>query len=368
MKLRWKLFVFSLILVLPALACGNNSTNAPTISTSIPLTNDTSTTNESEPIEESSQEEVPTDEPESEPIIAVTESPTEEPTPEPTDTPEPVQEANLGDLVEQDGYSFAAVTVNDPATPGILFSPVEGEKLIAVEVVIGNVSAARITVNVLNATLLDNDGFTYQPELGGIDNQLDLVDLEPGQRVKGWIPFSIPESATAAKIKYEARSFPDTILQSKLTTLTGESVANPDIPLTASGQLETAVYPPIGEVVENEGYSLVVEAVENPTTPGLLYDPTDGMKLVAIQIIVGNVSGEVITVNALNTYLLDSDGYIYTAELAGRNEQIELVDLNVDERVRGWVAFEIPEDATPASVIYQVSGFPLIELQAGLLE
>ena len=319
-------------------------------------------TKEPEPVEpdvDSSEPNTPADTPTPEP------EPTKVP---PTQAPEPPQEANLGDLFELEGYSFAAVTVEDPATPGILYTPEEGTRLVAVEIVVGNVSAERITVNALNTTLLDAEGFTYVAELAGRDDQISLVDLEPGQRAKGWVAFELPEDATPATVKYAVKSFSDLIMESNLTTIDGELVANSDVPLTADGEVSREIDAGLGEMVESEGYSLVVEVIEDPASPGILYTPLEGTRLVAVEIAVGNESGELITVNPLNTILVDTNGYLYEAELAGSDNQLDLVDLNAGERVRGWVAFEIPEDAVPESVRYQVSGFPIIELQARVTE
>ena len=145
--------------------------------------------------------------------------------------------------------------------------------------------------------------------------------------------------------------------------------ANPDVPLTASGDVVREVAAGMGEVIEQDGYSLVAEAVEDNASPGILYTPTEGTKLIAVQIVVGNESGDQITVNALNSYLVDTNGYVYDAESGGSsNEQIDLVDLNAGERVRGWVSFVVPEDAVAESIKYQISGFPLIEIQSGLSE
>lgn len=374
MKLRYKLLLFTLLLSLPALACGGDATptSTPKVSTA------TSSSDEQGEVQDSveqtqdpdtSQESANNDESDSG-VSEPTEAPTDlpEPTEVPTDTPEPLQKANLGDLIEQEGYSFVAVTLEDPAPPGLIYSPTDGTKLVAVEVVIGNVSGEVITTNPLNATLLDTEGFAYQAELAGRDDQLVLVDLEPGERVKGWIAFEIPESSEADIIKYEVETFSSLVLQSGLRTVNGELIANSDVPLTVSGDVEREVTSKLGDLIEHEGYSLVAEVVENPTTPGMLYTPMEGRKLIAVQIVVGNESGEMITVNPLNATLVDTDGYVYEAETGGRDEQIELVDLAQGERVRGWVAFEIPDNSTPESIKYQVSGFPLIVIQAGLLE
>lgn len=357
MKFSHRLAAFIFLLLLPALACGSEtSTSTPQVSTA---------TAPPAELEEAEGETAEVDSAEaSEPVSEP--EPTGEP--EPTDTPEPVQEANLGDLFEQDGYSLVAVTVEDPAPAGLLYTPTEGAKLVAVEVIIGNVSGERVTVNALNSTLIDSDGFAHQAELAGRDGQIDLVDIKPGERVKGWVAFEIPENVTPNIFKYEVSGFPSISLETRLTTANGELAANPDAPLTAAGEVQRDVLGNLGDLIESEGYSLVAETVEDPASPGMLYTPTEGAKLVAIQIVVGNVSGEVVTVNSLNATLVDTDGYLYTAELGGRDEQIDLIDLNPGERARGWVSFEIPEDATPESIIYLVTGFPIVELQTGLSE
>ena len=134
----------------------------------------------------------------------------------PTIAPTP-QLAKLGDVVEQDGYSLSAVAIEDPTQPSRLYKAEADKKLVAIEVVVGNVSGKKISVNPYNATLVDSDGFSYRPELGGRDDQIALVDLNPGERVKGWIAFKVPPEATPQSIKYEVSGFPDIVLQTGVT-------------------------------------------------------------------------------------------------------------------------------------------------------
>jgi len=112
----------------------------------------------------------------------------------------------LGDQVELDGYSLSALTVEDPATrPGVFYEPQPGKKLIAVEFVTGNVAGELYTSNVLNATLVDTDGFLYRAENTGVEGEIALLDVNPGERVQGWASFFIPESAQAAALKYKTK-------------------------------------------------------------------------------------------------------------------------------------------------------------------
>lgn len=120
--------------------------------------------------------------------------------------PTPPPATYLGDLVELDGYSLSAVTVEDPATrPGIFYEPQPGKKLVAVEFIVGNVAGDQFSSNVLRATLVDNDGFLYGAETGQVEDQMELLDVNPGERVRGWTAFFIPEGSQPAVLKYEFR-------------------------------------------------------------------------------------------------------------------------------------------------------------------
>lgn len=303
------------------------------------------------------------------PDVAVTQAPTEqetaapEPTLAPTNAPEP-QPLYLGDIVEQYDYLLSALSVEDPTTPGMFYEPEAGKKLVAVEIIVGNVSGEMLSVNPLNATLLDSDGFIYQPELAGREGQIVTVDLDPGEKARGWVAFELPEGATAASIKYAVEAFGNKVLQADLTPPPDGYVPDTAALAILPAPLESG----LGDVVEQDGYSLSATAVEDPTTPGMFYEAKEGYKLVAVEILVGNESGEALSVNPLYAVLVDNNGFVYQLELGGRDDQLATVDLNAGERVQGWVAFELPMDASPVSIKYQVGMFPSKFLQAGLTE
>jgi hypothetical protein len=331
-------FIALIVLILISLACASSTsspTDEPKVSTA------TSEVAEAGPAltsEASSDQVLPTD----------AEEPVPTNTPEPTKTPVP--ELYLGDTVENYGYALTGVSIQDPAIPGMLYTPEEGTKLVAIEVIISNLSGDMLSVNPLNATLVDSEGFTYQTELGGVDEQISTLDLNIGEKVRGLIAFQVPESTISASIKYSVETFGSNILQASLTP-------PPDghEPITESqSEVSTQSLPKLGDVVEQYDYSLTAVTVEDPASPGILFEPKQGYKLVAIEIIIGNVSGDVLSVNPLNSYLIDNNGFVYSTELGGRDGQIDTVDLNPGEKVKGWVAFTIPEDASPAAIKYQV--------------
>jgi len=85
-------------------------------------------------------------------------------------------------VVEKDGYFLCALTVEDPAPPGVLYEAEAGKRLIAIEMVFGNISGEMVTTNPLDATLIDAEGYKYMPELGGRDGQLEMVSLNLARR------------------------------------------------------------------------------------------------------------------------------------------------------------------------------------------
>jgi hypothetical protein len=258
------------VLILVSLACGETTpTSEPRVSTATP-----------EAVETQAPSEQATNTP--------------EPTTAPTNTPEP-QPLYLGDIVERYGYLLSAITVEDPTTPGMFYEPESGKKLIAVEIIVGNVSGEALSVNPLYATLVDSGGFIYQPELAGREGQIVTVDLSPGEKARGWIAFEVPEEATVASIKYAVETFGSKVLQASLIPPPEGYVPNTE----ALSILPPSPEAGLGDVFEQYGYSLSATAVEGPTTPGMFYEAKEGYKLVAVEIVVGNVSGETLSGNPI---------------------------------------------------------------------
>lgn len=138
---------------------------------------------------------------------------------EPTDTPEST-EAFESTKVSSSGYTLSVVGIEDPATPHPrLYEPEGGTKPLAVEVVLGNVSGDVHSVNVYNGTLVDQDGFSYRPEpFAREGGYIDRIDLAPGEKARGWIPFEVPVGTVADYIKYEFSGYPDITLTASVNS------------------------------------------------------------------------------------------------------------------------------------------------------
>ena len=115
-----------------------------------------------------------------------------------------VEPSKLGQTTELNGYAVTALTVEDPAEPGVMYEAVEGHKLVAVEVTLENKSnPAPLFVNLLYAMLVDNNGYVYRSELFGKDEQIVGGEIAQGQKITGWFSFIIPQDAVPAYFKYE---------------------------------------------------------------------------------------------------------------------------------------------------------------------
>jgi len=165
-----------------------------------------------------------------------------------TTAPLPVpQTGYLGDAAEQAGYFLAAAAVEDPYTPASFYPLSPGNKVVAVEITVGNQSGELVTVNPFNSVLVDRDGTTHLPVAGGRADQLILVDLRPGQRVRGWVTFETPEAAVPAAVQYDLVGISDIPLEASL-------LPPPDghTPAVPAAPASPAPLPRLGETVQQE--------------------------------------------------------------------------------------------------------------------
>ena len=117
---------------------------------------------------------------------------------------EPTGGVELGETVEQGGYSLTVVSVEDPATPGARHNPAPGTRLMALEIIVRNENGARkMKMEPRNATLLDTDGFKYVTDTRAIDDSIERKELDVGEQVRGRVAFNIGKDATPARFMFE---------------------------------------------------------------------------------------------------------------------------------------------------------------------
>lgn len=242
------------------------------------------------------------------------------------------------------------LSITDPDTPSIFYTAVDGSHLVSVELVVENLGQEPVDVNPLNFSLVDELGLVYSSELGASDNhdQIATLNLYQGERVHGWVSFSVEDGMIPAKIKFELDFWSDDVLEADLTTLSSDLEW-----AIAEIQLEN---PNLGDTSSGSDLSLSALAVVDPSPASDFHSVAEGFHLVSVEILVRNESSvDVHGVNALNSYLIDTLGFVYEVELGASDlGQIDTVDIAQGEAVKGYVTFEIPDGRIPLGVHYLV--------------
>jgi len=195
------------------------------------------------------------------------------------------------------------------------------------------------------------------------DIELDTVTLFKGEKAKGWIAFKIPQEAISALVVYKPDLFSEFSLEANLLPAPAGHVSDTTL-------LATTPEPPevrLGETATAGGVALTGSTVEDPSAPGLLTSEIPGTRLVSVQVVLENQSAAELSVNPFYCYLVDEQGYVYAAEIFGRDGGLDTTDLAQGRKAQGWVTFRIPEESKPAALKYELDGFSGEFLVIGLL-
>lgn len=127
----------------------------------------------------------------------------------------------------------------------------------------------------------------------------------------------------------------------------------------------------LGEWAEKDEIAMVARAVEDPAVVSAeVYEPKPGTRLVAVQLELGCLAGAHQFGPQL-TKLMDTKGKTYdrVPRTMADHEDMVVTTLHAGERLEGWLAYEVPEGAQPAYLVYGFSGYVTVEsLQVGLSE
>jgi len=352
--------IIIILFILSGLACGKG-TQAPGQSNAMP-------TRSSKPEipEEAIKSPIPGNPTEKPTLVPPTEAPTPVPATETLPPPTPVAARYLGETVEGYGYSLSAVAIELNPKATMIYTPEAGKHLVAVLIVVGNISGEPHTANPLYLKLIDKEGFLYEADTSGVDMQVPVFQIDKGERVKGWVAFSIPDNAEPATIRYIVTEYPETLeLQAGLEQPPSNTPAATPIPPIA---LDPNL-PKLGGTAVGSGYALTAMTVEDPAKPGQIYKPVAGTRLIAVEVVISNVSGETISAGPWCGILVDSQGYLYPSEYFGRDGGLAYMDLKQGEKLRGWLSYTIPESATPVALKFQflnASEYNVVLLKTGL--
>ena len=127
----------------------------------------------------------------------------------------------------------------------------------------------------------------------------------------------------------------------------------------------------LGEWAEKDEVAMVARAVEDPAKVSTeAYEPKPGTRLVAVEFEMGCLAGQHQFGPQL-TKLIDTNGRTYdrVPRAMAEHEDMAVAMLHAGERLKGWLAFEVPEGAQPAYLVYGFTGYVTVDtLQVGLSE
>ena len=127
----------------------------------------------------------------------------------------------------------------------------------------------------------------------------------------------------------------------------------------------------LGEWAEKDELAMVARTVEDPAKANTeTYEPKPGSRLLAVELEVGCLAGGHEFGPQL-TKLVDTRGKTYdrVPNAMADHEDLAVTVLHAGERSKGWLAFEVPEGAEPAHLVYGFSGYVTVDmLQVGLGE
>lgn len=324
-------------------------------------------------------------------------------------TPTPVIPATLNDLVGRVEASVVQIRVGSGSGSGFIFATKGNAAFIATNHhVIENAGSGSILVQL-------SDSSTYKALTLGADTERDVAvlsicchdhfdalsweteQLDPGAQVVAvGFPRSTIVTTVGEVLEPDALSRRHGLIRHSAALNPGNSggplfsrvgkVIGINVARTVSGQIVYLAVPhssivdeldewtsrliitpdPMMETPENEGYSTVragdnsytVNEVLDPAPFDRFNEPDDGNRLVAVDVTqVAHVDGA--HHNPLNFSVQDFDSYVYPRSWndADVSPGFGSGELNVDQKIRGWITFEVPISAVLVSVMVESRTF-----------
>lgn len=274
-------------------------------------------------------------------------------TPVPTATlPKPGSQqkpGKMGETLQSDGVSLVAISARVQPTAGKL-KAMKGRAYLNVEVQLGDVSKETVPYTPLFFKLVGAEDEGISPAVDAEWPGLQSGDLIPGEQVRGYIAFDVPEGSKPSDFRMQyTPSFPITGLDGAWIALSQTDV---QVPLTGSGVDTTSKLPGVGIRVEAGGLALVVNQV---TAQVRMYDrkATEGRIFVELQVMIENVNHTLAPYNPGYFMVKDADGYEFPSVALPSKDLLQAGGLQRGQKVSGRVVFEIPQNDTRVMVKYQ---------------
>ncbi len=266
----------------------------------------------------------------------------------PTATPAPTAVSpQIGIEVEFAGSIYVVNELRDPAPAGI-FEPDPGNRLVAIDVT-QIATAAEDPFNPLYFAVQDRDAFVYTSGFVDVALEPSLAsgDLTEGQMVRGWVAFEVPTTAVIESILAQGSPLGRQQEIANVTASTALAVRSSREFTPPTGS------PNLSETSQNGGSRYTINEVRDPAPIGFL-GIGEGNRLIAIDVTQEGTS-QLDPFNPLYFALQDAAGYIYFPGFtdSALAPSLSSGDLGAGQKVRGWVAFEVPENAEIRAVLTQ---------------
>ena len=196
--MRTKLLIF--VLIITALACASMSTP---ISPSIPLDDMVQTAAADIAVKTAQAAAL-----QASPIPAAVDTPI--PTPFTAQLEDIL--GKVGETITQNGYIITLFNVETATQYGDFFQAAVGNKFISVELLIESGAPSGVSANPFYATIKDVNGYAYSFTVFGKEPTLQSQnDMPMGEKMRGWITFEIPQTATNLVLIYEPITFSNAV-------------------------------------------------------------------------------------------------------------------------------------------------------------
>jgi hypothetical protein len=137
---------------------------------------------------------------------------------------------------------------------------------------------------------------------------------------------------------------PTTRLATATTVATTKAVVTTAAPTTAAAT--PTVVAKVGQPIPSNGYILTINSFEKADTSGPYITPKAGNTFAILDITIESAKDKGVNVNPFYGKIRDSKGYSYTSTV-GKTPALDYTnDLPAGQKLRGWVTYEIPKDAT----------------------
>ena len=127
-----------------------------------------------------------------------------------------------------------------------------------------------------------------------------------------------------------------------------------------------------GDAIRLSDYQITIMASEDGwVNDNQFLQAEKGHRLVSVDIVIENVGSKSLSYNPFNFKLQDNNGYVYDVTAKARNPGLNVGKLQPGRKVRGFIVFELPNNAHTLELIYQPNMFAdeqaIIKLGAGEL-